>query len=717
MPSSYPSFVATAGLTPEALDQLERDADRATALRAFPGTVAYAVLALGFSVATELGRQFPEFSVSMTVAAFAAGALRLWVLRRGIDRQRPVTNLVVWRAAAAVTAALCVGLYAVHVSCAIGLLGIGMTTLLMMMASTGLVAGLAHALAPRRTLMGGCATMLIGLPLCAVVTTDTPARFGVAALLALQVVYVLFLGHRLGVEYWHSAIAQAQLQTRRDDLLRSQRQIRDLVAKIPDSMGILSDDTIVFVNPAWTSSLQYEPSDLIGKKLEDLARPADVERLRHLLSTPGPNLISQEFVFLKKDGTSVIWEISPGEALDYEGGVARPVVARDVTERTRMRAQLLLSERLASIGTLAAGVAHEINNPLTYVLANLDYARAEIGRSPTMTSSQAGELAAVIAEAWEGAERVRIIVRDLKTFSRPDEATPKAIDLHAAIEFALKMTGSEVRRRARLVRDLSSVPLVVADESKLEQVLVNLVLNAVHAIPEEQTEDHEIRIATRVDEAGRILVEVSDTGVGISRENLSHIFDPFFTTKAVGVGTGLGLSICHSAVRSFGGEISVASEVGRGTTFAIRLLAAAGSDAPETAPSAARLPASRGRILVVDDEVGVGNTLQRSLGKQYELVVETDAPRALARLEAGEVFDLVLCDLMMPQMSGMDLFSRVVDRAPTYASKLLFMTGGACSPNAAAFLERVPNTRIEKPFDMPKLCAMVEAKLLESATG
>jgi two-component system, NtrC family, sensor kinase len=239
--------------------------------------------------------------------------------------------------------------------------------------------------------------------------------------------------------------------------------------------------------------------------------------------------------------------------------------------------QLLFADRLATVGRLAAGVGHEINNPLSFILGNLRYVQDELQRMERLPSDEEDrrELLSAITEACEGAERVRLIAQDLKVLSRPDNAVHGPVELRMVVRGAAKMAAHEIRHRARLVEDCEGVPPVRGNEARLSQVLLNLLINAAHAITPGQMEQNEIRISARESVPGRVTLEVSDTGCGIPAENLGRIFEPFFTTKPVGVGTGLGLSVCHGIITSFGGDITVESEPGRGTTFRITLPTAA----------------------------------------------------------------------------------------------------------------------------------------------
>jgi CheY-like chemotaxis protein len=307
-----------------------------------------------------------------------------------------------------------------------------------------------------------------------------------------------------------------------------------------------------------------------------------------------------------------------------------------------------------------------------------------------------------------GAERIRKIVRGLKTFGRAGEERRLVFDVHPVLELSIDMTYNEIRHRARLVKDYGKTPLVEADDARLAQVFINLLINAAQAIPEEDATANEIRILTSTDAAGSAVIEVRDTGAGIPASIIARVFDPFFTTKPIGVGTGLGLSICHNIVNAMGGAITVTSESGHGATFRVVLPAARASAtqaAPVPVPPKAIAP--RGTVLVVDDEASVGDVLRRVL-RGHDVTAVTSAAEALARLDAGERYDVILSDLMMPAMSGMELHAEVSRRSPEVAARMVFISGGAFTPTAHAFLDRVVNERVEKPFDPQHVRDIVE---------
>jgi len=383
--------------------------------------------------------------------------------------------------------------------------------------------------------------------------------------------------------------------------------------------------------------------------------------------------------------------------------------------RQRTQAKLAQTEHLASLGLLAAGVAHEVNNSLSYVLGSLDLIGREIGSATDPSSEKLRAIDERVRDAREGVERMRSIVNDLKVFSRIEEARAGVVDVRTAIEAAVHMAHNEIRHRARITRNLLAVPSVWGQENRVAQLFLNLVINAAQAIPEGDVEKNEVRVTTRTTEQGWIEAQVSDTGVGIPAEVLPTIFDPFFTTKAVGVGTGLGLSICHTIVTDLGGRIEVASESGKGTTFRVLLPPASKPVESKRQPSGneSQVARKRARVLVIDDEPLILKVITNVLLVEHDVVAELDAGAALDRIRQGERFDAILCDLMMPQVTGMDLYETLLEIAPKQAQTVLFLTGGAFTARAQTFLARLPNVTIEKPFDQATLITRVRQILAQ----
>lgn len=399
---------------------------------------------------------------------------------------------------------------------------------------------------------------------------------------------------------------------------------------------------------------------------------------------------------------------------DNEGHVTGVVgVNRDITEGKRVQAQLATADRMASVGVVAAGVGHEINSPLAALLTNIEVAvrDAKQLRATTTAHRELEELLAELSDARAAALRIRHIVRDLRLFSRESEVSGP-VDVNQVLESSLRMAGNEIRHRARLIKELEAVPPVEANESRLGQVFLNLLTNAAQAIGEGRAQDNAIRVVSRQSSDGEVTIEVHDTGCGIEPADLGRLFTPFFTTKPVGIGTGLGLAICHRIVTSFGGRIAVESRPGHGTMFRVSLPPSR-NEIKSTLPRSEQAPKSmrRGRVLVVDDDRMVTQAIRRSLRDGHDVETVTDARVALDRLKAGEPFDLILCDLMMPEMSGMDLYAELAKSAPRQAERVVFLTGGAFTKSARQFLESVDNRCVEKPFDLAELRALVRERV------
>jgi len=390
-------------------------------------------------------------------------------------------------------------------------------------------------------------------------------------------------------------------------------------------------------------------------------------------------------------------------------------VIRDITDRKRLELQLLVAERMASLGTLAAGVAHEINNPLAYVCSNLSYLRERLA-SPELTSEQISELREVLVDAEEGAGRVCSIVRDLRTFARADEDCLAPVDVARVVDGALRMVRNELAHRTRLVCTLEPVPRIHGNDVRLGQVVVNLLVNALQALPERPVEENEVRVSLRTTRTGQVELEVGDNGRGMAPEVQRRIFDPFFTTKPVGVGTGLGLSICLTLVQAMGGCIDVSSIPDRGSTFRVRLPALAPEEvaaSPEKARPAPTTPVMpRRRLLLIDDEPSVGSSVSRLVRDLYEVRAVLGAREALQVLSSGERFDAILCDLMMPGMTGMEFVVELERLSPELLQRTGLMTGGAFTSQAREFVGRHSRGLLEKPFDRERLCTFV-ARLIQ----
>jgi two-component system cell cycle sensor histidine kinase/response regulator CckA len=405
---------------------------------------------------------------------------------------------------------------------------------------------------------------------------------------------------------------------------------------------------------------------------------------------------------------------------------------RDTTEERDDEVRRLQAEKLASIGMLAAGVAHEINNPAAFVLANIEalaghlrLLQDKVRELPDAVVGGLGlpnllfESTAILQESKEGMARIRRIVRDLGSFSHVDDDATTTIDVNAAVESALSMLRSEISTRAKTERDLAATMAVRGSQARLGQVFLNLILNAAQALDETAASRNVVSVRT-FDEGESIVVEVRDNGPGVPLEIAPRIFDSFFTTKPRGVGTGLGLPISLGIVRSLGGALTVDSVPGEGATFRVRLPAVAPVAPLVTAPSEITPPPReypRRRVLAVDDEALLLKAYRRMLGDVHEVTTALGGAEALAVLDADDAFDVVLCDLQMPEMSGMGLHGAVSARWPGLAERFIFVTGGAFTPDAKRFLEESVLAVIQKPFRVEDLLALVDRRAREGGAG
>ena len=524
-------------------------------------------------------------------------------------------------------------------------------------------------------------------------------------------------------------------------LRRSEASFRALIELLPDGVVVHRNGRILYVNPEGVTRLGYDvASELVGRPVADIIHPDDraevAGRLARIAATGKP-LEMREDRFLKRDGSIGLAEVVALQVM-FDGASAIVALSRDVTEQKQLQTQLAQADRLARMGLLAAGVAHEINNPLTYMMLNLERIVSDLPELGGVLARLRGELTAALGEdaaaaiferagvevatqqarilearareAIDGARRVAKIASDLKVFARADTDERAAVDVNTLIDKAIDIAANELRFRATIRRQFGVVPRVLGNAGRLSQVFLNLIVNAAHAIDEGAPRENTVEITTK--RHGReVWIEVADTGRGILPEHLGRLFDPFFTTKASGLGSGLGLSICANIVRAHGGRIEVVSAPGGGSRFTVCLPESDVMDAPKPQPippSLSPIPAHRARILVVDDERAMRTTLAALLSDRYDVLTADSGASAIGTLKNDAAFDAVLCDLMMPEVSGVDVYAWIQAEAPALAEKVVFMTGGAFTPRARDLLDRVPNRHVEKPFELGELSAALE---------
>ena len=423
----------------------------------------------------------------------------------------------------------------------------------------------------------------------------------------------------------------------------------------------------------------------------------------------------------RKDGSIVNVEVS-SSTMNVGEATVRVVLVTDLSARSRAEAQLQQADRLATIGTLAAGIAHQLNNPLAYLIANVNFMAEEIppflrSLSPTVTREQAvqlSDLLSAMADVREGGERITRIVRDLRTLARMEDDHRELIDLHTLLDSACVLADHEIKHRTRLVKDYLPVMPVEGNPSRLVQVFVNLLLNAAQAIPEGDAQGNELSVRVYPDDTdGMITVEVEDSGVGMSKAVLARIFDPFYTTKPVGEATGLGLTTCLAIIHHMGGSITIDSEEDRGTLVRIKLAPALKSAKRDSVLEPTPVGSRRARMLVVDDEPALLASLRRALGRDVDVALAGSARDALDILEKDRRFDLVLCDIMMPDVNGIELFDRATRAYPDMRDRWVFMTGGTTGSAIQQFLAATDVAVLDKPFDVRDLRRILQRKGLK----
>ncbi len=487
------------------------------------------------------------------------------------------------------------------------------------------------------------------------------------------------------------------------------RGFQELLDALPDGAIVSDGGTIRYVNAKLAELATAPRAELPGRQVAELVveeQHTDLAAHAALVETSGAATI--ELHASRPDGRKLPVEISSTRVV--LGGAPRIVsVVRDVTERRILSDQLLLADRMASTGTLAATIAHDINNPVTVVASGVEFALGELRRLlPDDRSEAANEVIEALDDARVAAQSVAAIVRELRVFARAEDDETVPVDVASVVESTLRIVHNEVRARARLEIALAPVPCVKGARSRLGQVIMNLVVNATQAIPEGSPQEHRVTIRTR-EEGAEVIIEVEDTGAGMSDEVRSRIFEPFFTTKPVGQGTGLGLAACARIVHAMGGRIEVTSSLGRGSCFRVHLpscpdevLTHVQRSVPPNGPPA--------RVLVIDDEPGVLDAIARVLRDTCEVICVGSAGEALSLLETGARFDVILCDLTMPGMTGADFHERLTRVDPEHAKRTAIVSGGAISSEARAYLERAELPLLAKPFEARELRSFVSSR-------
>lgn len=436
-------------------------------------------------------------------------------------------------------------------------------------------------------------------------------------------------------------------------------------------------------------------------------------------------------------------------------------IVRDITERNRLHYELLQANRMAELGTLAASVGHEINNPLTYIMGHLEEVQEQLSQyQDSFSQNIATHWQELLREALEGSNRIAAIVRDLKTYTRQETDQSDHVNLHKTLDQALQMAANQVLQNAQLHRDYKPIPYVYAVRSRLEQVFLNLIVNAAQAMSSVSGTPSLLNIQTRYDnKRHQVQVSVTDNGAGIPPTKLPLIFEPFFTTKPVGSGTGLGLFVCRNIIESFGGQLSVQSLEGHGSTFTVSL-PAAGTELHDHQPMVLRKKESKphetqaipilshaaavsrsldsvkepvtsplfqtqqdpqqpivesspepaqASILIIDDEPRVAQSLRRIL-RGHNISIANAGRHGLEQC-LHHNYEIVFCDVLMPDLTGQEVYETALLQRPEYKERFVFMTGGAFTEQTRQFCESVDRPLLEKPFNRKAIRQLVEETL------
>ena len=510
--------------------------------------------------------------------------------------------------------------------------------------------------------------------------------------------------------------AAAERSRAEASLKENERFYRSLMENALDMVTVLdATGRVVYESPAVTRVLGFTPDERIGQPAVDVIHPDDLPevgaRIADGFRVPGTRHAVQ-FRARHRDGS---WRHldSVGQVFVDETGAALGVVnSRDVTDQRRaqeelrqQRETLYQTEKLAGMGQLLAGVAHELNNPLTVV----------IGRAAVLRLAlQGGALEPSVQKLADAAERCARIVKNFVALARQRPAARQEVDLNQVVGEAVELVAYSLRvDDGAVTLDLDpALPPIWGDPHQLHQVVVNLVTNAHHAMRETPPQ-RRLALTTRAQGDGqRLRLEVADSGPGIPAEIRERIFEPFFTTKPVGQGTGLGLSICQGIVEGHGGAIGVTSVPGQGTAFAVELPVGA---APEPAGEPRETVApelARGRvILVVDDEAEVGDVLAEILtAKGHEVETATDGLDALEKV-GRRAYDLILSDIRMPRLDGPGFYRELERLHPHLVARTVFLTGDTLSREVSEFIEATGRPSVGKPFDLEQIYRTVTLAL------
>jgi PAS domain S-box-containing protein len=527
-----------------------------------------------------------------------------------------------------------------------------------------------------------------------------------------------------------------------ENIAESEQRYRSLMGSASCSIFIGNQNgEIIEVNKRGRKLLNTDQENIIGKKFIDFVIPSDqLFASKQLIKLSQEKAIKTTEVRIQPVNESQrVIEFS-GVEVDLAKEKLLLLILNDVTEREQLRTKALLNDKLTTVGTLTAGIAHEINNPIASILANLSFLSSQVQSLTALITdlkqinqesnlNEKNEQLALLLEkqektafldkindaiqdTTEAAEHIHDIVHDLKSFTRADEERITAIDINEVLNSAIKMSFPMTKFHAVVEKELSeNIPSLLLNRGKLHQVFLNLIVNAAQAIPEGKTSSNKILVSSKIEDQF-IRIDVTDTGQGVAPELVSKIFDPFFTTKSVGCGTGLGLTICREIINSLGGHIEVANTSGNGTTFSVYLPLKLQSKVAIKKINISAAASTRRRLLLIDDESLLLKGLQRILESFHDITAVADGQSALNIIDETHCqFDIIICDLNMPDVNGADVYQYIAEHYPNREQDIIFMSGGVYTQELMDFIANINNKHLEKPFSSKILLSMIDEHL------
>jgi len=487
------------------------------------------------------------------------------------------------------------------------------------------------------------------------------------------------------------------------------------------------------IEPGPTVRFQCTWTQTLSKSLELLQHPGADVVLLDLELEDGKALetvyalvelaVAPVVVLSKAESKNLARRCVAGGALDFleQADLSTPILRRALGfamshyRANNLRLRLEHSEKLSALGQLTAGVAHEINNPATYILSNLQQIE-EVVQRLTAGEGKPGDLELVsemTKECRDGVNLIASISRELKSYARGENAAFESVDLRELIANTSSMTLNEIRYRARFEQQVGdNLPPIVGSRAKLSQVLVNLLINAAHSIKQGSSNDNLIEVTCDREE-DNVVIRVSDTGCGIPESERNDIFDAYYTTKKHGLGTGLGLAISRDIATLHKGSLDVESTVGTGTTFTLTLPVHTSLVAPTVdPPTKAKLPTTttkgRQRVLLIDDEPLLLKSLARMLRSHHDVVTAIGGAAGIASL-AEQEFDVIICDVMMPEVDGLHVYEALKESYPELLSKLAYLSGGVFTDRMSEFLGTTQPRILDKPVTRDELLSAIAA--------